>query len=62
MLCTETGPRSRNAVKAGFVRGMDARECVLPNFGVSRLARFERMGEDIGLHISDNFTSDAHIR
>ena len=41
---------------------MDAREFVLPIFGVSRLARFERMGKDIGLHISDSFTSDERMR
>jgi hypothetical protein len=62
MLCIETGLRSRNAAKADFVRGMDAREFVLPSLGVSRLARFERMGDDIGLHISDSFASDARVR
>lgn len=62
MLCTETGLRPRNAVRAEFVRGMDVRESVLPSFGVSRLARFERIGEDIGLHISDSFASEVRIR
>lgn len=62
MFCIETGLRSRNAAKADFVRGTDAREFVPPSFGVSRLARFERMGEDIGLHISDSFTSGARVR
>lgn len=41
---------------------MAAREFVLPSFGVSCLARFERIGEDMGLHISDSFTSDARKR
>lgn len=41
---------------------MDARERVLPNFGVSRLVWFERTEGDIGLHISESFTSDTGIQ
>lgn len=62
MLGTETVLRSRNAVRVEFVRGMYARDSVLPSFGVSRIARFESMGEDMGLHISDIFASDTHTQ